>query len=139
MDNLKEPSQPAVKPKMDWLLVLMVILVCEKIIQHVTVSLAFIFDWMGIRESVAVDYRILLVSGAIVAVLFGLDLWGLLTGRKWAIPLVIGLAIFDILGEFFAQGVGTIVITVSFLVAWTLLLLALIERSRGRNLKMKET
>jgi hypothetical protein len=42
--------------------------------------------------------------------------------------LLIGLALFDIIGEFVAQGVISIVITVSFLVATLLLILTLVYR-----------
>jgi hypothetical protein len=52
----------------------------------------------------------------------------MLSQQKWATGLVILLALFDILGEFVAQGTIGIVITVSFLVAVILLILALIYR-----------
>jgi hypothetical protein len=45
--------------------------------------------------------------------------------RPWAINLIAALALFDIVGEFVAQGTIGIVITVSFLVAILVLILAL--------------
>jgi hypothetical protein len=69
-----------------------------------------------------------MIIGAIVAVLFILSLWGMITQQKWVINLVITLAFFDIIGEFVAQGKIIIMITVSFLVATILLILALLYR-----------
>ncbi len=109
----------------------MVILTCEKIIQHIAVTLAFYYDWYGIRSQVAVNPNLLLVLGAIVAVMFMISLWGMLRRTKWSPGLLIGLAIFDIVGEFIAQGLLTILITISFLVAVAILTLALIYRRRA--------
>jgi hypothetical protein len=101
---------------------LIALLTLEKIIQHVVVTLCFLFDFGGIRATVAVDYRYLMVAGGIVAILFFIALWALLTEKTWSISLVAGLAVFDIVGEFIAQ--GTIFITlISFVVAIALLIL----------------
>jgi hypothetical protein len=67
-------------------------------------------------------------------VLFSLSLWGIVTHRRWALNLVIVLAIFDIIGEFVAQGTLSIVVTVSFLVAILLLMLALLHRCTKNTL-----
>lgn len=104
------------------------LLVAEKIIQHVVVTTAFCFNWRDIRSTVAVPPDMLLVLGAIVAILFAAALWALLNRRPWATILVIGLALFDLLGEFAAQGTLAIQLNVSFLVASALLLLCLLER-----------
>jgi hypothetical protein len=69
-----------------------------------------------------------MILGVVVTVLFALSLWGLITQQKWAVNLVIALALFDIIGEFVAQGTIIITITVSFLVATILLILALVYR-----------
>jgi hypothetical protein len=50
--------------------------------------------------------------------------------KTWAVNLVITLALFDILGEFVAQGQVCILINVSFVVATLLLILALSYRRR---------
>jgi uncharacterized membrane protein len=47
---------------------------------------------------------------------------------RWATNLVVALALFDIVGEFVAQGRIDIVVTVSFVVATILLIVALIYR-----------
>jgi hypothetical protein len=120
------------KTRKSWTWYLLVILICEKIIQHTAVTLAFYNDWNGIRSRVAVNPKILIVLGAIIALLFVICLWGMLRQRKWAIGLLIGLAIFDIVGEFLAQGVLTIVITVSLLVALVILCFALIYLRQAR-------
>jgi hypothetical protein len=104
----------------------MIALVFEKIIQHIFVTLAFYFNWGQIGSTVAVNPSILMILGAVVAVFFVISLWGLITQRKWAINLVIALALFDIFGEFVAQGTIMITINVSFLVATSLLILALV-------------
>jgi hypothetical protein len=107
---------------------MMLVLIVEKIIQHTFVTLAFYFDWQQIRSTVAVNPDILMVAGVPVIVLFIVDFWGMLSKRMWSLNLLIGLALFDIIGEFIAQGTLGIVLNVSFIVAVTLLLLAVSYR-----------
>jgi hypothetical protein len=107
---------------------ILIILVFEKIIQHIFITLAFYFNWGQISSTVVVNPSILMILGVVVTVLFALSLWGLITQQKWAVNLVIALALFDIIGEFVAQGTIIITITVSFLVATILLILALVYR-----------
>ena len=114
--------------KPTWLKYVLIALLIEKTIQHIVVTIAFYFNWGDIGSTVVVDPNILMVLGALVAVLFAFSLWGMITQQKWAINLVIALALFDIIGEFVAQGTIAITITVSFLVAVILLVLALIYR-----------
>ncbi len=109
---------------------LIVFLTLERIVQHVVVTLCFLFDFGGIRGTVAVDYRYLMVAGGIVAILFFIALWGLLTEKTWPISLVVGLAAFDIVGEFIARGTIFITLMVSFVVAIVLLVLCYKTRSR---------
>lgn len=120
-------------PKSNWIYLVLILLVAEKIIQHVFVTLAFTFNWGNIASTVAVPPTILMVLGAIVAVLFGLALWGMLQRRSRAVDLIMALAMFDILGEFVAQGKFAIVLTVSFIVAILLLVLALVYRRQLRR------
>jgi hypothetical protein len=119
--------------KTTWIRYLLIALIFEKIVQHIVVTCAFYFNWGDIRSTVAVNPSILMVSGAVVAVLFILSLWGMLTQQKWANNLVIALALFDMLGEFVAQGTIIIAMTVSFLVATILLILALLYRRQEKN------
>ncbi len=114
--------------KPNWLYYLLILLVIEKIIQHIVVTLAFYFNWADIASTVVVAPVLLMVSGAIIAILFCLSLWGFIRKRFWAINLVIALALFDLIGEFVAQGRIDIVITVSFLVAMLLLVLTFLCR-----------
>jgi hypothetical protein len=116
--------------KTGWLKVALIVLVLEKIVQHIFVTLAFYFNWGGTRSTVAVSPDVLMVLGALLVILFALALWGLLNGTHWAALLVIGLALFDIVGEFAAQGRLDIVLNVSFLVAIALLVLVLIYRRK---------
>ncbi len=111
-----------------WLRVIILLLIAEKVIQHIAVTLAFILDIGGIRASVALDYRLFLVVGAASAILFALGGWALVRRKPWAVGLIVTLALVDILGEFVAQGTLMITINVSFLVALALLVLALFSR-----------
>ena len=70
-----------------------------------------------------------MILGALAAVAFAVAFWALATRRSWAGSLLIGLALFDITGEFVAQGRVDIEITLSFIIAVALLALAL-QRSR---------
>jgi hypothetical protein len=111
-----------------WIRIALIILVIEKIIQHVAVTLAFYANWGDIRTTVAVNPDFLMIAGALVAILFGLSLWGLLARKLWASSLIIGLALVDIFGEFMAQGRLGITLNVSFIVAVVLLILSLVYR-----------
>jgi hypothetical protein len=133
VDNTRETRPPVQSADKPWVRYALIALVCEKIIQHVVVTTAFYLNWGDIRSTVAVDPGILMVLGAVVALLFALSLWGMIARRRWAIDLVIGLALFDIVGEFVAQGAISIAITVSFLVATLLLVLALVYRRQERK------
>lgn len=113
-----------------WVRYLLVVLLLEKVVQHIFVTLAFIFNWGDIRSEVAAGPDVLMVLGAMVAVLYALGLWAFLTRRSWSVHLMVALALFDIVGEFVAQGRIDIVITVSFLVATVLLILTLRYRRR---------
>lgn len=73
-----------------------------------------------------------MILGAVVAVFFILSVWGVIAQKKWAVSLIIALAIFDIVGEFVAQGRIDIMINVSFLVATILLALTLFCRRQAR-------
>jgi hypothetical protein len=115
-----------------WLRLALLALLAEKIIQHIVVTLAFASDAGGIRATVALPYQILMVTGAALAVCFALALWWLWRRDPWARGLTITLALIDIVGEFLAQGTLLITITISFLVACALLLLALLYRQRSR-------
>lgn len=128
MNNKEDTYRIARKAKTSWVKYILIALIIEKIIQHIAVTIAFYFNWRDIGSTVAVNPSILMILGAIVAVLFILSLWGMITQQKWVINLVIALALFDIIGEFVAQGKISIVITVSFLVATILLILALLYR-----------
>jgi hypothetical protein len=114
----------------NWIWYVLVILIVEKIIQHISVTIAFFTDFSNIKSTVAINADLLMISGAMVAILFMLSLWGIFTGKLWAINLVIALALFDIIGEFIAQGKIDIIITISFIVAILLLILALIYRRK---------
>ena len=110
-----------------WLGYLLIILLVEKVIQHVVVTVCFFYNTFDIRSKVAIDYNFLTISGAIVAILFAIALCGVIKNKKWGITLAATLAMFDIIGEFIAQGTIMITITVSIVVAIILLVLCYCE------------
>jgi hypothetical protein len=120
--------------KSNWVYYGLVLLAVEKIVQHIFVTLAFYFNWNDIGSTVVVAPRFLMIAGAIVSLLFVLSLWGLLKKRAWAINLLTALALFDLLGEFVAQGRFVISMTISFLMAALLLILSLIYRGQMRRM-----
>lgn len=111
-----------------WVRTIIGVLVLEKIVQHIVVTIALYFNWMDIGSTVAVSPSLLMIAGAVVAILFVLSLWGMVAQKKWAFNLIILLALFDIIGEFVAQGRLGIMVTVSFIVATILFGLALFYR-----------
>jgi len=104
---------------------LLIVLSVEKIVQHTFVSLAFLYDIGGVRSTVAVDYRALMISGAVIAILFAVALPVLVQRKRWSLYLVMLLAASDIIGEFIAQGTVFVAINVSIIVAVTLLFLCI--------------
>ena len=103
---------------------LLIALAFEKIIQHATVTTALLTNWHDIRGTVVVGYRWLTTLGALIGLFYAISLVGLLRGRHWSLRLITILALADVVGEFIAQGTLSITITVSFIVALIILLLA---------------
>jgi membrane-bound ClpP family serine protease len=134
MENEKNTSNTSKNVKTTWARYLLIALVFEKSIQHIFVTIAFYFNWEDIGSTVVVSPKILMILGVIVAVLFILGLWGIITQKKWAINLIIALALFDIIGEFVAQGKIGIMINVSFIVATILLILSLFYRRQEKGM-----
>ena len=116
--------------KKPFLLYILIILSAEKFIQHSLVTYAFFVDLGSIRSSVAVDYRFLMISGFIVALLFLINIPFLYQRKRFSFFLLAGLALFDFIGEFVAQGTLIIDITVSFIVAIGILLILILSRKR---------
>ena len=104
---------------------LLIVLSAEKIVQHTFVTLAFLYDVGGVRSTVAVDYRALMISGAVIAILFAVALPALIQKKHWSLYLVTLLAVSDIIGEFIAQGTIFVAINVSIIVAIILLFLCI--------------
>lgn len=105
------------------MVLVLAILSVEKFVQHMVVTVAFLVNNDGIRSSVAVDYRVLMITGFIVGVLFAVNIPFLLKQRVNSFRLLLGLAVFDVIGEFIAQGTFAIKVVVSFIVAWAIILL----------------
>jgi hypothetical protein len=135
MDNGVKPSRAIKTRQRPLVWYIIIILVCEKIVQHTIVTLAFYNNWYEIRSRVMVNPDVLIISGGIVAVLYVLSFWAMISNRVWVTNLLIGLALFDIVGECVAQGKISIVITVSFVVATLLLILTLVYRRQVMKLR----
>jgi len=114
-----------VNEKRSLLAVALAALACEKTVQHVFVTLAFLLGYGGIRESVVVDYRVLVVVGSVLAVLFAASVPLVWRGRERGFALLFALGVFDVASEFVAQGTFAIHVVVSSLVAWAIVLLSL--------------
>ena len=119
--------------KSNWIYYALILLAVEKIVQHIIVTLAFYFNWQDIASTVILSSTLLLTLSAIVFILFTISLWGLLKKLAWSINLLILLAVFDLVGEFVAQGRLDIALTVSFMGAAILLILSLIYRRQTRT------
>ncbi len=130
--------RPATPRSGAWLLrAVMLLLIAEKVVQHIAVTTALALDFESIRGSVALDYRLFLIVGAASAVLFALSGWALIQRKSWATGLIIALALVDIIGEFVAQGELMITINVSILVATALLVLALLTRRNAGSVGVR--
>lgn len=120
-----------------WLYVL-IFLSLEKFVQHMFVTYAFAVDLRGIRGQVVLDYRVLMVLGFLVGVLFLVNTFFLWPAKPFSLVVLFCLALFDFLGEFIAQGTLAIDITVSFLVATTILLILLFNWRALRHISRSE-
>lgn len=109
------------------------VLLAEKVVQHAVVTWAFATDQAEFREEAALDWRWFVVSGGVVGILFAFALIGHIRAAAWSVWLFLGLATFDVLGEFTYQGGPRIVITISFLVALVLLFLGIGELRRTKT------
>ena len=116
------------KLKLTFPLILLIILAFEKFIQHMFVTYAFAVGLGGIRQTVVLDTRILLVSGFVIGVLFLAALILMLRREPLGPRLMLFLALFDFFTEFIAQGTLLIAIPVSFLVACLILAILFIWR-----------
>lgn len=115
--------------KRSFLLYVLIFLSLEKFVQHMFVTYAFYVDKGEIRSTVAVDYFILMIVGFLVGVLFLINLFFLWKRKRFSLVVLFWLALADFVGEFVAQGTLAIVITVSFVVATTILLVLLFKRN----------
>lgn len=109
-------------------LFLLMILAFEKFIQHMFVTYALIVNLGGIRQSLSLDYRVFMISGFLVGILFLAAFIFMIRRKKFSLNLLLYLALFDFFGEFIAQGTLFITITISFLVASLIIIVLLATR-----------
>jgi hypothetical protein len=117
-----------VKAHRSFSLILLMILALEKFVQHMVVTYAFATNLGGIRKLVSFDYRFFMVSGFLVGLLFLLSLVLMTRRARFGLNLLLGLALFDCVGEFVGQGKLAIEINVSFLVASLIIILYFLAR-----------
>ena len=96
----------------------------EKMLQHLLTAVFFAIAIPGIgRPNIGSTFQLgdatMVFLNFIVFILFGLSFWGRLRGESWHRPLLVGLALFDILAEFVFH--GFFYITVSVIVSVALL------------------
>lgn len=118
------------KSRPDVPIVVLIVLSVEKFIQHMFVTYALVVDFADIRATVVLDHRLLVVSGFIVGWLFLINIPFLWLRRRGSFYLLFGLALFDIIGEFIAQGTLFIDMVLSFVVALVIVLILLAYRKR---------
>jgi hypothetical protein len=95
------------------------------------VTYAFQMDLHGTRQFVRYDYRIFMVVGFLVGLLFLLSFVLMVRRKRVGFDLLCGLAWFDFAAEFIAQGTLMIEITVSFIVA-SLIIVLYLQSTKNR-------
>ena len=111
------------------------VLTFEKMLQHLLTAVFFVVDIPGIgRPDIGPTFQLsdatMVVLNVIVLILFGLGFWSRLQGKGWHRPLLVGLAVFDILAEFLFH--GFFYITVSVIVAVILLVLFKLDGNKSK-------
>jgi len=114
----------------------LVILLVEKIIQHLFTAIAFIYDIPGIGTPdigtrFEISNPVMATNNAVLVLLFGAAIWGIARDRRWAIILVFFLATFDIVAEFLFH--GFFFITFSVIVSLVLIIVLMRYRSEKSN------
>jgi hypothetical protein len=114
----------------------LVILLVEKIIQHLFTAIAFIYDIPGIGTPdigtrFEISNPVMATNNAVLVLLFGAAIWGIARDRRWAIILVFLLATFDIVAEFLFH--GFFFITFSVIVSLVLIIVLMRYRSEKSN------
>ena len=111
------------------------VLTFEKMLQHLLTAVFFVVDIPGIgRPDIGPTFQFsdatMAVLNLIVFVLFGASFWGRLQGKGWHKPLLVSLAIFDILAEFIFH--GFFFITISVIVSAVLLVLIKLDTDKSK-------
>jgi len=104
--------------------------------QHLLTAVFFVVDIPGIgRPDIGPTFQFsdatMAVLNIIVFLLFGAGSWGRLKSRNWHRPLLVSLAVFDILAEFIFH--GFFFITVSVIVSIILLVLFKLDKTKSKN------
>jgi hypothetical protein len=114
-----------------------ILLTIEKMLQHLFTAVFFVVDIPGIgRPDIGPNFQFsdttMAALNIIVFILFGASFWGRLQSKGWHRPLLVGLAVFDILAEFVFH--GFFFITVSVIVSVILLVLIKLDKDTSKNI-----
>jgi hypothetical protein len=107
----------------------------EKMPQHLLTAVFFAVEVPGISSpdigsTLQLSDATMVLLNIIAFILFGLSFWGKLRGEPWHRPLLVGLAVFDILAEFVFH--GFFYITISVIVALALLVLLKLDTDKSK-------
>jgi len=111
-------------------------LTVEKMLQHLLTAVFFLVDIPGIsRPDIGSTFLFsdatMAMFNVIVFILFGASFWGRLRSKGWHRPLLVGLAVFDILAEFIFH--GFFFITISVIVSAVLLILIKLDADKNKR------
>lgn len=106
----------------------LILLTIEKVVQHLFVTYAFAVDLGDIRASVVLHHVPLMVVGFGIGLLFAVSAGLQYKNQRAGYRLLFGLALFDVVAEFVAQGTLAIDIVVSIIVAAIIILVLFFNR-----------
>ncbi len=117
----------------------LIILLAEKVVQHVVSVPFFVWNISDIRADFAIDYTLLIGANIVLAAIYLIALYGTVTKRVWGSLIALPPALVDIIAEYVFHGLLT-PLTVSVIVAVIILIVAPVEyryRMRERTQRRK--
>lgn len=114
--------------------IILILVLVEKIIQHVFVAAAFFVAIPGvgtpdIGTRLDISSPVLGVMNAVLAILFGCAIWGIAADKHWSKTLILFLGVFDIAAEFAFHGLFFITFSV---IGAALLIILLLKYPIGK-------
>ncbi len=106
---------------------ILIILLAEKVVQHVATVPVFVWNIGDMRADFAIDYSLLIGANVVLAAIYGAALYEVATKHVWGSLMAIPPALFDIVAEYVLHGLFT-PLTVSVIVAAAIVIVAIAER-----------